>query len=279
MCLLHQLLTHVASCSLLENADSMVQSADTWLCEWLCNPTTCWVIDRAVRLFKVRENRMCRVCRQLGMKTATKQSMECSTQSHSLEQCDVAYLEEAMPLCEQVHEQHGVQGVGNFTAFQDGSVHVAFEDRALLYMQPGCAHCNVINPEGQKVSVATANPLGVEQYVVEAVEFAAWAFSSPAQRSAVLQQAASIQQELDKCQRSALLCDWAQGHSVAVHQKVAELTDEIDSAIGHSVLHGHDISCSVSHSFESVHDQIDTAARQHVINSFLANNSRLVSTL
>ena len=222
---------------------------------------------------------MCRVCRQLGIKTAARQSLECSTQSNSLEPCDVAYLAEAVPLCEQVQEQHDVQGVANFTAFQDGSVHVAFEDRALLYMQPGGAHCNVINPEGQKVSVATANPLGVEHYVLEGVEFAAWAFSSPAQRSAVLQQAATIQKELEKCQRSALLCDWAQGHSVVVHQKVAELNDEIDTTFCNAALHSHGIVGGVSHSFDSVHDELDTAARQCVIDSFLANNSRLVSTL
>ena len=182
-----------------------------------------------------------------------------------------------MQLCHQVHEEHKVQDLGKFTAFQDGSVRVAFEDRALLYMEPEGMHCNVITPEGQKVHVAVANPLGVEQYVAEAVEFAAWAFCSPAQRSAVLQQAANIQKELDRCQRSALLCDWAQGHVVDV-QTAAEVS-QAEHVVYDALSDCHKHSSSVT-GFLAVSDgQLDSQKRQQLIESFLTNNNQLLNTL
>ena len=98
-------------------------------------------------------------------------------------------------LCRQVQEEHSVEDVGTFTAFQDGSIHVSFDDRALLYMQAAGMHCDVITPEGKRVRVAVQNPLGVEQYVHQAAEFAAWASSSPVQRSQLLQTAAAVKKE------------------------------------------------------------------------------------
>ena len=192
-------------------------------------------------------------------------------------QSEASLSEEAMQLCHQVHEEHKVQDLGKFTAFQDGSVHVAFEDRALLYMEPEGVHCNVITPEGQKVHVAIANPLGVEQYVAEAVDFAAWAVCSPAQRTAVLRQASIIQKELDKCQRSALLCDWAQGHVVDV-QTAAEVSQAEYVQYGaksdcHE--HGSSVPCFLATS----DGQLDSQKRQQLIESFLANNNQLLNTL
>ena len=111
----------------------------------------------------------------------------------------------------EVYEQHQVADCGEFTAYKDGSVHVSFSDRTLLYMEASHTHCNIVTSEGHRVIVATSTPVGVESYVAQAVEYAEWAFSTPAERAAALQQSASIAKEIRKCMRGAALCDWAQG--------------------------------------------------------------------
>ena len=61
---------------------------------------------------------------------------------------------------DDIHEQHDVPGCGIFTAYIDGSTSVAFHDRALLYLKPSREHCEVITPDGHRITVATATPLG-----------------------------------------------------------------------------------------------------------------------
>jgi hypothetical protein len=45
------------------------------------------------------------------------------------------------------------------------------------------SHCKVFAPDGKSVVVSTGNPVGVEGYVRGAIDFANWAFKTPAQRS------------------------------------------------------------------------------------------------
>lgn len=179
-------------------------------------------------------------------------------------------------LCRQVQEKHSVEGVGNFTAFQDGGIHVAFDDRALLYMQPQSTRCDVITPEGQRVSVAVQNPLGVQQYVCQAADFAAWAFSSPVQRGEVLQKAAEVQKELDKCQRSALLCDWAQGRTLIPCVEGSSLSKQGSEQLsGEQTL----FDSHVREAFGETHTGFEPAEREQLIQAFLTNSKRLLSTL
>lgn len=219
-------------------------------------------------------------CRQLGSRGTGSTSSEQCSQEQNWKQDNMVQLAEAMQLCQQIHEQHTVEGVGTFTAFQDGSVKVAFEDRALLYMHPTGAHCTLINPEGSKVAVACANPLGAEKYVAEAVKFAAWAFCSPVERSAMLQQAASVKRELYKCQRTALLCDWAQGCAVE------QCTDAEGSHVVEPDTLSHEHTsrssewCKAAPQWnDCCHSQLDPDQRQHLIERCLANSTRLLSTL
>ncbi|GFR40516.1 hypothetical protein Agub_g1085, partial [Astrephomene gubernaculifera] len=82
-----------------------------------------------------------------------------------------------------VLEESCVAGHGQFTAYQDGRVRVCFEDRTILHMSASHSHAKVVLPDGRGVVVAVANPVGVEPYVAAAVDFASWAFKTPAERS------------------------------------------------------------------------------------------------
>lgn len=203
---------------------------------------------------------------------------EQSSQEHKGEHNSIMQLEEAMQLCDQVHEQHVVEGVGTFTAYQDGSVKVAFEDRALLYMDANNSHCTVIDPDGRKITVASDNAVGVEQYVAEAAEFYAWAFCSPIERNAILQHAASVQRELQKCQRTALLCEWAQGQTVSDFTETSGMHDSGRVHCGHGS-QSNEMCADMPVPLSVDHDQLDPDLRQSLIDSCLANSTRLLSTL
>ena len=87
-----------------------------------------------------------------------------------------------------VIERSFMRGVGEFTAFKDGRIKVRFVDRCLLEMDAARAHANMLLPNG--FSLALALPLASAEeetrygrsYVAPALEFAAWAFQTPAQR-------------------------------------------------------------------------------------------------
>lgn len=212
------------------------------------------------------------MCRQLGASTAVHHSDDTAD---VLETCDIACLDSLQkPEVCKIYEQHEVPDCGTFTAYTDGSIHVTFHDRALLYMKKSQEHCDVITPDGHRVTVNTGTPLGVEQYVAQAVEFADWAFSSPSERAAVLHQAAEIQKEIGKCQRAAALCDWAQGQLVSVPQSSEQFSDGcMDIAVSEKNL------ASLCRSPNSMQEYTTPAEREQVIQALLAKSSYLLNTL
>lgn len=210
------------------------------------------------------------MCRQLGACTAVHHSKSTADVS---ETCDIACLD-SLQIAEvnKKYEQHEVPDCGTFTAYTDGSIHVTFCDRALLYMKKSHEHCEVITPDGHRVTVNTATPLGVERYVAQAVEFVDWAFSSPSERAAVLHQAAKIQREIGKCQRAAALCDWAQGQLVSVPQSSEQISDGcMDIAVSEK---------KFTSLFRSPMQECTTPAeREQMIQALLAKSSHLLNTL
>ncbi len=109
-----------------------------------------------------------------------------------------------------VLEESCVPGHGSFVAYEDGRVRVCFDDRAILHLSASHTHAKVVLPDGGPPRVvAVANPVGVERYVAAALEFAAWAFKSPAERAEELRAQARVRAELLSCQRMAQLCDFA----------------------------------------------------------------------
>ena len=180
----------------------------------------------------------------------------------------------------EVHERHDVPDCGIFTAYKDGTVHVSFQDRTLLYLKQSQEHCDVITPDGHRSTVATAAPLGVELYVAQAMEFADWAFSSPSERAAVLKQAASIQKELGKCQRAVAFCEWASGQ-LALVPKGPQVISEFDSSC-----HSNSLEDSLMHRIYECcsedtpnQDSLAQGQREQMIQALLAKSNHLLSTL
>ena len=181
----------------------------------------------------------------------------------------------ALHLASCIHEQHEVADCGTFTAYEDGSVHVTFCDRTLLYLKPLQQFCDVITPDGHRISVATAMPIGVEQYVEQAMEYADWAFATPAERAAVLQKAASIQKELGKCHRAIVLCDWTQGHLPCMQSDSFDSSDTTKSAFPGDVQCCNHTVCSKDVSGVCP----SSSEREQLIQALLAKSSHLLSTL
>ena len=207
------------------------------------------------------------MCRQLSASTAVHHSKDTTDVSGK---CDIAGFDSLQKAeVNEICEQHEVPDCGTFTAFTNGGIRVTFHDRALLYMKRSQEHCEVITPDGHRVTVNTATPIGVEQYVAQAMEFADWAFSSPSERAAVLHQAAKIQKEIGKCQRAAALCDWAQGQLLSVPQQTSGGC--MDIAVSEK---------SFASLLRSPMQQYTTPAeREQMIQALLAKSSHLLNRL
>ena len=219
------------------------------------------------------------ICRHLGASQAGLRSrQEASKGTAQYEDNDtVDGLQ--LGLANEIHEQHEVPECGTFTAYKAGNVHVAFQDRTLLYMKASRQHCDVITPDGHRTTVATAAPLGVELYVAQAMEFADWAFSLPSERASVLQHVASIQRELGKCQRAVALCDWAQGQIPQAQDVAGGLealcTDECEAGTVIPALHVADLML-----YEQPRESgLSPAHREQIIQALLAKSSSLLKTI
>lgn len=214
--------------------------------------------------------------RHLGASMVVHRSKE---DAEMLRKSDVAFsgsLQEAV--VSKIREQHEIPQCGTFTAYTNGSIHVTFHDRALLYMQSSQELSEVITPDGHRITVNTATPIGVEQYVAQAIEFADWAFSSPSERAAVLHQAAKIHQEIGKCQRAAALCDWAQGQLVSVPQRPDE-TSDLSQADGCTKMAVLDKTCGTLFSSPTTQEHTTSVEREQMIQALLAKSSHLLNTL
>ena len=220
-------------------------------------------------IWRQGNKQVCCICRQMGASKAVSHSQKTADVSGK---CDSACLDSLQKAkVSEIYEQHDVPDCGNFTAYTDGSVHVTFHDRALLYMKKPWEHCDVITPDGHRATVNTATPVGVQQYVAQAVEFADWAFSSPSERAAVLQQAAKVQKEIDKCQRAAALCDWAQGQMVSVPPSLEQISGHRDVTVSEK-------------NFPSLFglpmpEYTPPAEREQMIQALLAKSSNLLNSL
>eukprot|EP00775_Hariotina_reticulata_P002741 gene2740-3036_t len=90
------------------------------------------------------------------------------------------------PLSTDVVEEQEVPGLGRFVATADGRVKVLFDDRTILNLSVDGSSCRLLLRDGTQREVLSNCPVGVEQYVQAALEFAAWAHTSPEQRAAGL---------------------------------------------------------------------------------------------
>lgn len=79
--------------------------------------------------------------------------------------------------CESEHE-----GVGLFTAYNDGSVRVLFEDRTVVRLYRDMT-ISAISRQGEMSKMSLDNPFGFEAYIPIVLEFHEWVFTSPEQQA------------------------------------------------------------------------------------------------
>lgn len=101
--------------------------------------------------------------------------------------------------------------IGRMVAFQDGRVWIKFIDRAFLEMDHDHEHCKIYLPGGDVRVVRAHNPLGVEDYVEIAKEFAAWVHQSPNERDLQIQMHSTIMAQIEASKCMSKMIDWQLG--------------------------------------------------------------------
>ena len=74
----------------------------------------------------------------------------------------------------EVKFEQSLEGVGQFTAYNDKSVRILFEDRTLIRLQPDMS-VNLITRSGEIMKLSLEKPREFGGYVQAAAEFYAWA--------------------------------------------------------------------------------------------------------
>lgn len=120
------------------------------------------------------------------------------------------------PLSDEILEDQQVEGLGSFRAYADGRVRALFEDRTILYMAPDHGGCRLTLPDGKRAAVSVSNPVGVEEYVSAARQFAAWAFRTPQERAALLRAQAAVQVRVAERGARAVARLWQRGQGLAL---------------------------------------------------------------
>jgi hypothetical protein len=162
----------------------------------------------------------------------------------------------------EVQEGEGQSEAGRFTAFADGSVHVAFVDRTMISLhslddtRPGHDRAEVLLPDGSRRSIPLhAAPTGgllgdtkegrIGRHLAAAARFQEWACLTPAERmdAAMRDQARklAIQAELAKTQRFLSMQDMHRepvGRSIQLGQQRSPHTHGVDGSSGHGATVG-----------------------------------------
>eukprot|EP00873_Tetraselmis_striata_P002139 jgi/Tetstr1/422403/TSEL_013241.t1 len=111
-------------------------------------------------------------------------------------------------LSTSVKEVHEQPGTARFTSYADGRVRAVFVDRTILEMEPEHRQASLTLPDGERLTVNTANPVGVEAYVSAAQRFARWTFSTVEQRVAADQMSRALKVEMENNSRMQQVLSW-----------------------------------------------------------------------
>ena len=112
-----------------------------------------------------------------------------------------------------------LDGVGVFTLYEYGRVHVKFADRTILNLfdEKAMANkpiskittptslCDIILPHGDRVKVRPSNPIGVEVYVNAALHFLQWVTQSEEEREAHVLRQQAIHAEIERNKRTCAI--------------------------------------------------------------------------
>ena len=192
-------------------------------------------------------------------------------------------------LSNEVVEQQDLPEQGCFTAYADGRVSVVFADRTLLRTDRQRLRCSVLLPDASRVEVSTGSPAGMEWHVRQALEFAGWAFSSPAERAAALRRQAQVQAQLTKCQVAAGMCHWAASSSEQCSEHDGDhLSTDLPAAfLAGAAVASHTAAADASMtSMSSCHTDfcdddgpLTGSERQAIVDRWLGQNAAVLSRL
>ena len=223
-------------------------------------------------------------CRQASRAWAERQPPEVRPSDQQVPWADT----EAEVLSNEVVEQQDLPEQGCFTAYADGRVSVIFADRTLLRADRQRLRCCLLLPDASRVEVSTGSSAGMEWHVRQALEFAGWAFSSPAERAAALRRQVQVQVQLTKCQVAAGMCHWAASSS----EQCSKHNEDLGTNPPASFLAGADVASDTAAadasmtSMSSCHtDFCDDAGpltgseREAIVDRWLSQNATVLSHL
>jgi hypothetical protein len=105
---------------------------------------------------------------------------------------------------EGVKFENEVENVGAFTAYNDRSIRVLFEDRTCIRIYSDFS-VSAISRSGESARFSLENPYGFEIYIPVCIEFYNWAFLTPSEQGKRLQETAEreaiVQAELSRIER------------------------------------------------------------------------------
>ena len=101
--------------------------------------------------------------------------------------------------------------IGKTIAFEDRRVWIKFVDKTFLEMDHEHSYCKVTLPRGDVRIVRVHKPVGVEDYVQIAREFASWVFHTPNERDKQIQLYATIQTQVEASKRMSKMISWHLG--------------------------------------------------------------------
>jgi hypothetical protein len=101
--------------------------------------------------------------------------------------------------------------IGKMIAFEDRRVWVKFIDKTFLEMDHDHSYCKLTLPRGDVRIVSVHKPVGVEDYVQMAHEFASWVFQTPNERDKQIQLYSTIHAQVEASKRMSKVIDWHLG--------------------------------------------------------------------
>ncbi|CAG9314672.1 unnamed protein product [Blepharisma stoltei] len=91
-------------------------------------------------------------------------------------------------------ENH-IEGLATFTAYNDRSIRVLFEDRTVIRIHPDM-RVTAVNKLGEVSKISLDSPFGFEEYIPVCVEFYTWAFTSQVEK---------LRMEEERAEREAIV--------------------------------------------------------------------------
>lgn len=118
--------------------------------------------------------------------------------------------------------ENEIEGVGVFTAYNDRSIRVLFEDRTVIRIYLDLT-VSAITRSGEMVKLSLENPYNFEQYIPICIEFYDWAFTSHSEK---------LRREEDREERERLvMAEISRNQRTGISEVPVEVETDLQSAL------------------------------------------------